>query len=711
MRTLSRAAIAVTAVAVAWATPVGVAGAVSGTPSTSVSKTTNLRADGETITVSGSGFSADGPGIYVGLVQDNRFTTADAGAWISSAFVRPDAITGGSWSTSLDVTAVAGGSDCTRNSCSIYTVAAHGSSDRSQDTRVPVAFAAPPVVTTPPTTTTQPPVTTTQPPVTTTTPPPTTTTQPPVTTTTTTKPPTTTTKPVTTTTSKPPVTTTTKPTTTTTTPPTTTTNPPSTTTAPTTTAPSTTTPTPAPDNGPTVNADRTSGLNPAGDTITVSGQRFSTSGTGIYIGVAQMSRYSTTDASVFQDAKFVKPADMPGGSWSTTLNVSSTFAGSDCMANACAVYTLAAHGSSDRSQDTVTRITFAGAPTPAEPPASSGAKGNGGTAGGTNSGGANSGTGVGAVTTNSALSVSLSKASELDPAGESVTISGSGFSGAAPGLYVGMVQDNVFSNSDASVWMTTAFLKPDAIPGGSWSITMQLPSVVGAYDCVRNACSIYTVAAHGSSDRSQDSKTPVSFVGGVAPGTVTAPPATAASGDAAKTVAVTLSKARGLKVEGETITVSGTGFAATGPGIYVGLIQDDKFSTTDASAWMTTAFITPNKIENGAWTTEMEVAAVKGDSDCTKNSCAIYTIAAHGSSDRSQDTKSPVSFGDDLEADAASAAVGAGSGTSGSPSAALRSLDSSLGGHATWILPLLVGGGLGAGIAVATTAALRRRQS
>ena len=726
MHTLSRALLA-TVVAAAAAT-FGAAPAVAASPATSASKTTNLSVDGETVTVSGSGFSGEGPGIYVGLVQDSHFSATNADAWISSVFVRAAQISGGSWSASLPVTAAKGSSDCTVNSCSIYTVAAHGSPDRSQDTQIPVSFAAAPkpTTTTPPaptTTTTVAPApepTTTQP----TTKPTATTTQP------TTKPTTTTKAPApTTTTSKP---TTTKPTTTTSKAPapapTTTVNQP----APTTTTTSAPAPAPAPPasgNGPSVTADRSRGLNPAGDTITLSGRGFSTAGPGIYIGLAQMSRFSTTDASVFHDAQFIKPADMPGGSWTKTLNVASTFAGSDCLVNACAIYTLAAHGSSDRSQDTNTRITFAGADSPAEPPPSSGTNtgggaaggtgggggggatgggGGGGTTGGGGGGGTTGGGGGGGFTANGNLSVSLSKSSELDPAGESVTISGSGFSGVAPGLYVGMVQDNAFSVTDASAWMTSAFIRPASISGGSWSITMDLPSVVGNYDCVRNSCSIYTVVAHGSSDRSQDSKTPVSFVGGVAPGTETAAPEKAVAGDAAKTVAVTLSKSSGLKVEGETITVSGTGFAMTGPGIYVGLIQDDKFSTTNADAWMTAAFVTPNRIKEGAWSTTMDLLAVKGDSDCTKNACSVYTIAAHGSTDRSQDTKTPVTFGDDPASDIAAASAG---DSGGSPAAALRSLTGDLDESASWLLPLLIGGGLGAGIAVAAAAALRRRNS
>ncbi|NKS76675.1 hypothetical protein GS539_10840 [Rhodococcus hoagii] len=274
--------------------------------------------------------------------------------------------------------------------------------------------------------------------------------------------------------------------------------------------------------------------------------------------------------------------------------------------------------------------------------------------------------------------------------------------------------------------MTSAFVKPEQISGGNWSLSVDMVATRGAFDCIKNACSIYTVMAHGSSDRSQDTKTPVSFVGGVAPGTVTAPPALNAAGapGAAKTAAVTLSKAKGLKVEGDEITISGTGFSGEQPGIYVGLIQESKFSTTDAGAWMTTAFITPSRIKDGAWSTSMKVQAVKGDSDCTKNACSIYTIAAHGSSDRSQDTQTPVSFGDDPDAPnadkAAAAALTADGGpTDGGTSAAanesntsdsaIRNLADAISDGTAWIIPLLVGAVIGAGFAVATTVALRRR--
>ncbi|WP_233283116.1 hypothetical protein [Prescottella equi] len=678
------------AVAMSLALPVGiavsapstgggpVAQAAPSTPVTTVSPKTGLK-DGDTISVSGAGFSGAGAGIYVGLVQDDAFSSTNAGAWMTMEFIKAADIASGAWSTRVTVAATKGAFDCIENACSIYTVAAHGSSDRSQDTKVPVSFAAVTPTTTPaPTTSTPPPST----------PPPSTT------------PPSTTT----------PSTTTPKPTTT---------APKPTTTVPTTTPPPTTATPPVTGSGPRVSVGKTSGLNAAGDKISVRGSGFSTTGMGIYVGIAQTNKYSSTNADMFYGTKYIKPTDMPGGSFSTTIDVIGAFPNGDCINNECALYTLAAHGSSDRSQDTKTKISFVGT----APPVTGGGGGGGGTATGPGAAGAAPGT---TFTANSGLSVSLSKSSDINPAGETVTVSGSGFSGAAPGLYVGLVQDNVFSAADASVWMTSAFVKPEQISGGNWSLPVDMVATRGAFDCIKNACSIYTVMAHGSSDRSQDTKTPVSFVGGVAPGTVTAPPALNAAGapGAAKTAAVTLSKAKGLKVEGDEITISGTGFSGEQPGIYVGLIQESKFSTTDAGAWMTTAFITPSRIKDGAWSTSMKVQAVKGDSDCTKNACSIYTIAAHGSSDRSQDTQTPVSFGDDPDAPnadkAAAAALTADGGpTDGGTSAAanesntsdsaIRNLADAISDGTAWIIPLLVGAVIGAGFAVATTVALRRR--
>ncbi|MFC4602995.1 hypothetical protein [Rhodococcus kronopolitis] len=225
--------------------------------------------------------------------------------------------------------------------------------------------------------------------------------------------------------------------------------------------------------------------------------------------------------------------------------------------------------------------------------------------------------------------VTLSKSADLTAAGDTVTVTGTGFSGAGSGLYVGLIQDNKYSATDASAWMTTKWLKPAEIVDGGFTATIDVAAIVGTSDCLQNTCSIYTVAAHGSADRTQDTKTPVTFK---APVVVPVGPA------------VTLSKSAGLTAAGETVTVSGTGFSGAGFGLYVGLVQDNKYSATDAGAWMTTKWLKSAEIVNGAWTANIDVAAALNGSDCLVNTCSIYTVAAHGSADRTQDTKTAVTF-------------------------------------------------------------------
>ena len=48
------------------------------------------------------------------------------------------------------------------------------------------------------------------------------------------------------------------------------------------------------------------------------------------------------------------------GSFSTTIEVPAVSAAANCVDNACAIFTMAAHHSSDRSQDTVTDLTVGG---------------------------------------------------------------------------------------------------------------------------------------------------------------------------------------------------------------------------------------------------------------------------------------------------------------------------------------------------------------
>lgn len=374
--------------------------------------------------------------------------------------------------------------------------------------------------------------------------------------------------------------------------------------------------------GPVTHVAKTSGISAAGETIRVTGTGFSAAGADIYVGLAETGRYNPLDADSFAGTVYVRSAEITGGAWSVDLPVQAQVGATDCLARPCAVYTLATHGSPDRSQDTVTPITFdpagaapaTAAPTTAVVPATSGTP-----------------------------TVSASKTSGLAAAGDSITVSGTGFSTTGPGIYVGVAQTDRFSTTDASVFQDTRFIRPADMPGGAWSTTLDVTGAFGDSDCTRNACAIYTFAAHGSADRSQDTVTPITFVGTATPTTTTG---TAPAG----TAVATASKTEDLSAAGETVTVSGTGYSGAGAGIYVGLVQDDRFSPTDASAWMTTTYLTPNRIVDGRWSTELELTAVHGDSDCTRNACSIYTVAAHGSADRSQDTRTPVAFGVAIEA-------------------------------------------------------------
>lgn len=108
---------------------------------------------------------------------------------------------------------------------------------------------------------------------------------------------------------------------------------------------------------------------------------------------------------------------------------------------------------------------------------------------------------------------------------------------------------------------------------------------------------------------------------------------------------VTASKLTGL-VDGEKITVSGEGFSGENFGIYVGLAQDDQYSATDASKFLSTQWVKAASIVDGEWSVELDVVAANAEngSDCTVNACSIYTLSAHGNPDRTQDTKTPVTF-------------------------------------------------------------------
>lgn len=134
----------------------------SGGQKLTVTPSTGLSRSGATVSVSGRGYDV-GKGIYVAYCVDNgpgaaatpcgggADTSGSLGAsqWISSnppsyaeGLPKPYG-PGGSFSVTVKVTPTIGDVDCTVRRCAVVTRADHTrASDRSQDVRVPVTFAA-----------------------------------------------------------------------------------------------------------------------------------------------------------------------------------------------------------------------------------------------------------------------------------------------------------------------------------------------------------------------------------------------------------------------------------------------------------------------------------------------------------------------------------------------------------------------------------------
>ena len=393
---------------------------------------------------------------------------------------------------------------------------------------------------------------------------------------------------------------------------------------------------------PKVTVSKTAGIAAAGESITVAGTGFSGAAPGLYVGVVQDDEFSPTNADAWGAQAFVRPAQIVDGAWTATLDIQAIQGGADCLANACSIYTVMAHGNPDRSQDTKTPITFAPAVV--------------------------------------APAVTVSKTTGLTD-GETLTVTGTDFGRGGQGVYVGLAQVDKYSTTSMTAYNSAAWIKAADIVDGRFTATLPATAIKGDANCFENPCAIYTFAdRYSTDDRSQDTRNTVTFTPPVVP---TGP-------------AVTASKTTGIAAAGEDITISGTGFegAAAGKGIYVGVVQDNKFDPANAGTWGAQAFVRPAQIVDGRWTTTLNIKAIEGGADCTASPCSIYTVTAHGSTDRSQDTSTPISFAPA----AANAVVDA-------PEIATAAVTADTDGGLP-DAPLAIGGALAAGLALT---ALRRR--
>jgi hypothetical protein len=374
----------------------------------------------------------------------------------------------------------------------------------------------------------------------------------------------------------------------------------------------------------TPNAD----IDPAvATTLTITGTGFVGAGAanGTYVNVGSTTAWapgSVPDASKFLVSGWVMPRSIVGGSFTTTLVVP---AGTLDRTLSYGVATFAAHALSvtDRSLDSFTPITVKPLPTP---------------------------------------TVTVSK-STVSSAGETITVSGSGFtpnapatSGTRPPLKDKFTGAYVTFGRFADVWKPSAGATSSARnadrstlkwfvneadvatiggasaggaainPDGTFSVEMLVKPGYAGEPGTGNY-GVYTYPGGGAAYAPFETYTPITFTTVAVPKVAITPNA-----DIDPTVA-------------NTVTISGTGFTGAGAanGAYVNVGSTDAWapgSVPDSGRFVVSGWVMPRSIVDGAFTTTLVVPANTLDRSL---SYGVSTFAAHGLSitDRTLDTFTP----------------------------------------------------------------------
>ncbi len=117
--------------------------------------------------------------------------------------------------------------------------------------------------------------------------------------------------------------------------------------------------------------------------------------------------------------------------------------------------------------------------------------------------------------------LSVGQTGNLDPAGQTVSVSGSGFQPSIQ-LYVALCNPAVPSGGACDFGN---FRVADVNGEGSFSTSLRVVAAFGTTDCHQVTCAIQTSKVGDGADRSQESSVPLSFA--AAPPPPTAPPPTA----------------------------------------------------------------------------------------------------------------------------------------------------------------------------------------
>ncbi|MCX6501398.1 MAG: HtaA domain-containing protein [Microbacterium sp.] len=383
------------------------------------------------------------------------------------------------------------------------------------------------------------------------------------------------------------------------------------------------------DPGPTLTVSKTSGLNPAGETVTVTGSGYNPAqamylSTCTDVPLSEVS-FGFISAGCTTGAKLINPN--PTRDTQVKLNADGTFTTSFTVTpktGSTAIYTIADHtAQADRSQDAKVTVTFATTPAVTQHPVAASVQ-EGATATFTAAASAtpaadvrwqsstngsdwadiadatsasyttaalalsDSGTSYRAVFTNVAGSVTtdaavltvtavptpvvvptltVSKTTGLNPAGETVTVTGSGYN-PAQAMYLTTCTDVALSEVSfafISAGCTTGAKLINPTPtrptqvklnaDGTFETTLTVTPKTGS-------TAIYTIADHtAQADRSQDAKATITF---------------------AAAPAVTTSVSGATALTGLSVTVTGSDLGAV-TGAYVALIEKGTDSSVTSS--------------------------------------------------------------------------------------------------------------------------------
>lgn len=103
-------------------------------------------------------------------------------------------------------------------------------------------------------------------------------------------------------------------------------------------------------------------------------------------------------------------------------------------------------------------------------------------------------------------------ASDLDPAGEKITVNGSGFQAEIP-LFVVACDPAVPSGGACDM---ANFGQATTDTAGKFTIELKVVSSFGTTDCLKTRCSVMTSKVGDGGERSQESEVPIAFQGGIA---------------------------------------------------------------------------------------------------------------------------------------------------------------------------------------------------